>query len=170
MRTIALALCALFVLSTPALAQSLDDAQRSWIDALQQDPVRVTRLMAAEESQARMERWDSVTQVGLAELVLASGTDGHNAIPLGSTQIALGETMYVWMAIETPRNMDQTADIKVHWYHGNSTPERTNTLTVDKASSHWRTWDQSRMKKAGAWTVVIMYGDREIGKTSFTVH
>ena len=169
MRSFFLAICALS-LCLSAHAQSLSTEQQAWLDQLAQDPTRVTQLMQAERDRARMDHWNSVTQVGVAELVLASGVSNGNPVPIDPVQILQGETLYVWFAIETPRSMVGGVDVKAYWYHeSDSEPERMNTLTIEKAAPYWRTYDQWRMKKTGSWTVVIMHGERELDRATFTV-
>lgn len=167
---IALMLTALLIPS-PALSAELNEEQRAWIDALVQDPERMNTLMKAEEAQMRAQHWKTVTNVQVTDLVLASAVQNLEPTALNAPQISLGQTMYIWLALETPKQMQEPQDIKVFWYHeSESTPARMNTVTIDQASPHWRTWDQWRMRKAGSWTIVIMHGDRELRTTTFVVH
>ena len=167
---VALTLVSLGFMGSDAIADDspLNSTEQAWLDQLERDPSRVRALISAEESQKRMEHWESVTDVGVTELHFCSGLNGRDPGPI-IDRVPVGTSVVVWYALETPRDMSVPFPVLVHWKH-NGTLDRLETDDIDAPSPRYRLHDRQSLNKAGTWTASVIYRGRELATTTITVH
>lgn len=167
MHNIALALFVLILSASPARATPTPE-QRSWFDNLSAE--EAAAVLQAYSDSKRMERWDTVTQVAVTDLVRTK-----DVVRLNPTEVIpwdrlalLNDKTKVWWTVEMPRAAVTPFDVRVEWIHDGAVIQM-KTFSVERPSPNYRLWDMITLKRRGVWTVRVLLGNAVLAQNRFTV-
>ncbi len=142
--------------------------QQAWFHDL--SPEEAGAVRQSYEDRQRMERWDTVTKIGITDFVRTQDIRLLNPTEIitWNEPVKVGTKVKIWWVVEMPRKAVTPFDIRVEWYHGDNRIKE-QAYAVDRPSPAYRLFDLATVKRLGEWTVRIVYDGRALASNSFRV-